>query len=48
VVRQAAQAVRDAELIDLAERANQSTSRQLAWLNTQLKVAAPQALLASP
>ena len=48
VVRQAAQAVRDAELIDLAERANRSTSRQLAWLNTHLKVAAPQALIAGP
>ena len=48
VVRQAAQGVRDAELIGITEQANQSTSRQLAWLNTQLKVSAPQALLASP
>jgi len=28
-----------------AEQANASTSRQLAWLNTRLKAAAPQALL---
>jgi hypothetical protein len=45
VVLQAAQALRDRELIALAEHANKETSRQLSWLNTRMKVAAPQALL---
>ena len=45
VVYQAAQGVRDGELMKAAEDANADTSRQLAWLNTRMKVAAPQALL---
>ena len=45
VVYQAAQGVRDADLLSAAEQANRSTSQQLAWLNTRMKVAAPQALL---
>jgi hypothetical protein len=45
VVFQAAQALRDQELQKAAEIANDDTSRQMAWLNTRLKAAAPQALL---
>lgn len=45
VVYQAAQGARDADLMSAAEQANRSTSRQLTWLNTRMKVAAPQALL---
>ena len=41
VVYQAAQALRDQELQKAAETANNGTSRQLAWLNTRLKAAAP-------
>ncbi|MDP9395791.1 MAG: hypothetical protein M3Q27_16680 [Actinomycetota bacterium] len=47
VVYQAAQGLRDAELLEVAGKANSSTSRQLSWLNTRMKVAAPQALLVS-
>lgn len=47
VVYQAAQAVRDRELMHAAETANAGTSRQLAWLTTRMKAAAPQALVAS-
>jgi hypothetical protein len=45
VVEQAAQGLRDRELMTAADRANRSTSRQLSWLNTRLKAAGPQALL---
>lgn len=45
VVYQAAQGLRDPELQRAAETANDGTSRQLAWLTTRLKAAAPQALL---
>lgn len=47
VVYQAAQGARDRDLMEAAETANRSTSRQLAWLNTRMKAAAPQALLVS-
>jgi hypothetical protein len=45
VIMQAAQGLRDAELIDVARVASAETSRQLAWLNTRMKAAAPQALI---
>ncbi len=45
VVRQAAMGARDSELVDLAESAEAETNRQLRWLNSHLKQAAPQALL---
>jgi hypothetical protein len=45
VVAQGAQGLRDDELLALAEAANKDTARQLAWLNTRMKVAAPQALI---
>ncbi|MFH9818245.1 hypothetical protein [Streptomyces sp. NPDC017230] len=47
-VTQAAQGARDRELLDLAQQANTQTSRQLTWLNTRMKSAAPQALLVAP
>jgi hypothetical protein len=43
---QAAQGRRDDELHQLTVLANQEI-RQLAWLNTRMKVAAPQALIAA-
>ena len=48
VVRQGAQGLRDHELLEIAEQAGSSTSRQLSWLLTRMKAAAPQALLMSP
>ena len=45
VVLQAAQGLRDAGLIEVCERASADTSRQLSWLNTRIKAAAPQALI---
>lgn len=47
VVSQAAQGLRDTELHELATHANAETSRQLAWFNTRMKAAAPQALIVS-
>jgi hypothetical protein len=47
VVRQAAQALRDGELIGLCDDASGETGRQLSWLNTRMKAAAPQALIAA-
>ena len=47
VVYQAAQGLRDADLIAIAESASAETARQLSWLNTRMKVAAPQALIAA-
>ncbi|GAA4608012.1 hypothetical protein BJY16_006629 [Actinoplanes octamycinicus] len=47
VVFQAAQALRDDELIELCEHASGQNSRQLSWLNTRLKAAAPQSLIAA-
>ncbi len=48
VVAQGAQGLRDAELLEVAQGCNAETSRQLSWLNTRMKVAAPQALIVSP
>ncbi|WP_199512120.1 hypothetical protein [Nucisporomicrobium flavum] len=45
VVAQAAQGLRDRDLLELAQHANGETSRQLSWLNTRMKQAAPQALV---
>ena len=45
VVRQAAQGLRDRDLIEVCEQASAETSRQLSWLNTRIKEAAPQALI---
>ena len=48
VVAQGAQGLRDRELLDVAREANDQTSRQLSWLNTRMKSAAPQALIVAP
>lgn len=45
VIAQGAQGLRDRELLAVTQSANEQTSRQLTWLNTRMKVAAPQALL---
>jgi hypothetical protein len=47
VVIQAAQGARDRELIEIAQHCNGETSRQLSWIQTRVKSAAPQALLLS-
>jgi hypothetical protein len=47
VITQAAQGLRDRDLIAMAQQANSDTSRQLSWLNTRMKAAAPQALILS-
>ncbi len=46
-VLQAAQGLRDRQLIEVATAAQGDTSRQLAWLLTRMKEAAPQALIAT-
>lgn len=40
--------LRDRDLIDVATASKAETSRQLGWLNTRMKVAAPQALIVTP
>ena len=45
LITQAAQGARDPELLDVAQHCEQETGRQLTWLTTRMKVAAPQALL---
>ena len=47
VVNQAAQGARDRELMDIAQRCLEETSRQLTWIQTRIKIGAPQALLVS-
>jgi hypothetical protein len=48
VIAQGAQGLRDQELLDVATSSNTETSRQLTWLNTRMKEAAPQALIVDP
>jgi hypothetical protein len=48
VIAQAAQGLRDHELLDLANDAGDGTARQLSWLTTRMKAAAPQALIVAP
>ncbi|MUN64808.1 hypothetical protein GMA12_16960 [Kocuria sediminis] len=45
VVKQAAQGLRDQELIDVVERCEGETTTQLHWLSTRIEQAAPQALI---
>ncbi len=47
VVGQAAQGLRDEELLDVVSSCEQDTARQLAWLKTRIKQSAPQALIAA-
>jgi hypothetical protein len=48
VIAQGAQGLRDRELLEIATSSNAETSRQLSWLNTRMKQAAPQALIVDP
>ena len=48
VVAQGAQGLRDHDLLQVATSSNNETSRQLSWLNTRMKAAAPQALIVDP
>ena len=45
VIAQGAQGLRDTELLEIAQHCDAETTRQLRWLETRLKVAAPQALI---
>jgi hypothetical protein len=47
VLGQAAQGLRDAELLDVVTSCESETSMQLKWLRTRMKQAAPQALVVS-
>ena len=47
VLGQAARALKDAALVDLAERCRAETQRQVTWAEAKLKEAAAQALVAS-
>lgn len=48
VIAQGAQGLRDHDLLDVATTAAAETSRQLTWLTTRMKAAAPQALIVAP
>ncbi|WP_153504655.1 hypothetical protein [Cumulibacter manganitolerans] len=48
VIAQGAQGLRDTELLDIANSCNAETARQLQWLTTRMKQAAPQALIVAP
>jgi len=48
VIMQGAQGLRDRELLEVAQHCNAETERQIAWLTTKMKIAAPQALIVAP
>ncbi len=48
VIAQGAQGLRDHELLEIAQSSQSDTDRQLGWLNTRMKAAAPQALIVAP
>jgi hypothetical protein len=48
VVAQGAQGLRDRDLLEVAQLAQHGTARQIRWLETRMKAAAPQALIVSP
>ena len=48
VVAQGAQGLRDPELLRVAQDSGAATARQITWLDTRIKVAAPQALIVAP
>jgi hypothetical protein len=48
VLAQGAQGLRDKELLDVTTRSDSETGRQLSWLTTRMKAAAPQALIIAP
>jgi len=45
MVKQAGQGLRDEELLDVVRACDEETEKQLKWLSTRMKQAAPQALL---
>ena len=45
VVYQAAQGARDRELMEICQQCMGETTKQLKWLQTRMKISAPQALL---
>lgn len=47
VVKQAAQALRDRELLDVVSHCDNETTAQAQWCRTRIKQAAPQALVAT-
>lgn len=47
-IAQGAQGLRDPELLEVARHCDAETVRQISWLETRLKVAAPQALIVTP
>lgn len=47
MVKQAASALRDRELLEVVSRCDGETAVQLRWLQTRMKQAAPQALIAA-
>ena len=48
VIAQGAQGLRDLDLLALAAGSRSETERQVQWLTTRMKVAAPQALIVAP
>ena len=48
VIMQGAQGLRDRELLDVAQHCHGETVRQISWLTTRMKTAAPQALIVAP
>jgi hypothetical protein len=48
VIAQGAQGLRDRELLEIAQGCRAETTRQISWLDTRMKVAAPQALIVAP
>jgi hypothetical protein len=48
VIAQGAQGLRDPELLAIAQGSMAETTRQLTWLTTRMKQAAPQALIVAP
>lgn len=48
VITQGAQGLRDAELLEIAQHCDAETLRQISWLETRFKAAAPQALIVAP
>ena len=48
VIAQGAQGLRDADLLEVADHCRSETVRQVSWLTTRMKTAAPQALIVAP
>jgi hypothetical protein len=48
VIAQGAQGLRDQRLLDVASSSQAETMRQMTWLPTRMKQAAPQALIVAP